>query len=220
MTTSELEQARATRLDPLDLPNSTTRREADAYAAITAELDGRISRAKNAIATLADLELKIAPDVQKRNLLTTWREEFCQKLLAIKPSDRDRATMERQNGLRLSIENIDRGCSTWPNGAPMIGGPLADAIREAGYTQSERPGPAWFGSLSDVVSRIADVQKRIDTAQAQLDEALLDDAERAQRDAEGAARIAASNAMPQRKVRGDGTQYDRWPDGRVVEVTS
>jgi hypothetical protein len=56
--------------------------------------------------------------------------------------------------------------------------------------------------------------KRRDDAQARLDEALLDDAEREQL----AAQRAARNAMPQRKTRGDGSQYDRYPDGRVVEV--
>jgi hypothetical protein len=30
----------------------------------------------------------------------------------------------------------------------------------------------------------------------------------------------AFNAAPQRKVRGDGSQYDRYPDGREVEVSS
>lgn len=30
----------------------------------------------------------------------------------------------------------------------------------------------------------------------------------------------ALNAAPQRKTRGDGSQYDRYPDGRVVEVAS
>jgi len=48
---------------------------------------------------------------------------------------------------------------------------------------------------------------------------LLDDDERAKRDAESKARRAALDALPERKTRGDGTMYDRYPDGRRVEVT-
>lgn len=78
----------------------------------------------------------------------------------------------------------------------------------------------WFGSLPEVERRIAALQKQRDDAQARLDEAMLDDAERERRAVEAKARRDALNAAPQRKVRGDGSQFHRFSDGRVVDVTS
>jgi hypothetical protein len=49
---------------------------------------------------------------------------------------------------------------------------------------------------------------------------LLDDAERERRAAERKSQIAAANAAPVRKTRADGSQYDRYPDGRRIEVAS
>jgi hypothetical protein len=72
----------------------------------------------------------------------------------------------------------------------------------------------WFGPMPAVDDRIRKLTTRYDDAQARLDERLLDDAERERLAAERAAR----NAMPQRKTRADGSQYDKYPDGRVVEV--
>lgn len=221
MTLEQLEQTRSERKDEGDLPNSTTHNEAAAYCAHTATLDGRILRARDAVATLLDLEPKLVPDMRWRADLTLWRDQFCKALLAMKPGDRSREAMELQNGLRLSITVIDRGCGTWPNGAVMLGGPLVDVITATGaYFQAERPGVPWFGSMPEVEHRIADMQKRLATAQAQLDEALLDDDARAARDAESQARRDKLNTTPVRKTRGDGSQFDRWPDGRVVEITS
>jgi hypothetical protein len=207
---------RATRVDPLDLPLSTTRREADAYAAQTAELDRRIGAARSAQATLANLVPRLEPYEKWRGLEVQWLDQFANEMPPV--DDRDRAAVERRQALALSIINIRSGCSYWPTGAPQLGKPLAEAIAAAGYTESERPGPAWFGSLPEVEHRIADLRERIDAAQAQLTDALLDDEERSKRDAQGAARIAALRALPQRKTRGDGTQYDKYPDGRRVEV--
>lgn len=77
----------------------------------------------------------------------------------------------------------------------------------------------WFGSLPEVERRIQQLTTQRAEAQARLDEALLDDAERERLAAEDKARRAALNAAPQRKVRGDGSQFDRYPDGRMVEVS-
>ena len=104
--------------------------------------------------------------------------------------------MERQQGLRLSIVNIDRGCSYWPNGAPGLGAPLVELIQAAGYEPSAAsPGVAWFGGLPEVEHRIGQWTKERDDAQAALDKAMLDDDARAKQDAESVARRDRINAM-------------------------
>jgi hypothetical protein len=221
MTLEELIAARATRKEYGDLPLQMTRDEANAYLAKTELLDRRIGHARGARSTLADLTPKLEPHVKWRDLLVQWRENFCQQLLALPRHDRDRATQERRQALLLAVANVDRGAMVWPNGAYMLGAPLAEAIAAARYeAPAERPGPYWGGSLPEVKKRIDDLQRRIDAARAQLDEALLDDAARAARDAASAERAAAARALPVRKTRADGTQYDKYPDGRRVEVTS
>jgi len=100
-------------------------------------------------------------------------------------------------------------------------------MREAGF-EAEGADPSvnyggvlpWRGALPEVERRIAEGERRRASAQSALDDALLSDPERAEREAESKARRDAANALPQRKVRSDGSQYDRYPDGRRVEVTS
>jgi hypothetical protein len=67
----------------------------------------------------------------------------------------------------------------------------------------------WFGSMPETERRIQELTRRRAEAQAALDEALLDEAARAERDAAAKARRDVLNAAPVRKVRGDGTAFDR-----------
>ena len=104
---------------------------------------------------------------------------------------------------------------------------LGALMRESGYEPTGADPDRhfsgvmpWFGSLPQVERRIADLKKQRAEAEARLDNALLDDAERERRAAENKAHIAAENARPVRKVRGDGSQYERHADGRIVEVAS
>ena len=120
------------------------------------------------------------------------------------------------------LQQIQRGQSdndltTLKLGALMV----ADGYEIVGADPARYYGGGlpWFGSLPEVQRRLEDLDRRREEAQAALDEALLDDDVRAKRDAEAAANIAALNAQPQRKMRGDGTMYDKYPDGRRVEVT-
>jgi|GEM_PF-5384167 len=182
----EMIAERQKRKDLGDLPLSMTRREADAYLAETAELDVRIGQVRNAQSTLARSRAELEPELKWRDDLTTWREQFCKELLTFTQDHRDRAEVERQQGLKHSILCVDRGCGTWPTGAPMLGQPIAEAIRAAGYPDpsNSRPGPAWLGSMPQTEKRIAEHQKRIAQAQRELDDALLTDAERAKQEAE------------------------------------
>ena len=97
---------------------------------------------------------------------------------------------------------------------------------DAGY-QISGPDPdhhysgelPWNSSIKEVEHRLKDVERRRAIAQSALDDALMDDDARAQRDAEAKARRDAANGQPRRKTRGDGSVYDRYPDGRVVEIS-
>ncbi len=158
-------------------------------------IEQRISDIHVATTTLTHLP-PVAPEQAWRDRLVEWRKQLCDELLAIDPNDRDRSTLERQQGLRLSIVCIDRGCSYWPNGAPALGARLAELIQAGGYEPpAGSPGVAWLGSLPEVERRITKWNKERAEAQAQLDWALLDDDEREQLAAEAQARRDALNAM-------------------------
>lgn len=168
------------------------------------------------------------PEQKWFDQLTAWRKTLCHELLALPPRIRDSHTLGVQRNLTLSIKTIDFGIDVVNGtGYDLTTLRLGELMRDAGFEPAgadrdrnysgEMP---WFGSLPDVERRIAALQKQRDDAQARLDEAMLDDAQRERLAAESKARRDALSAAPQRKTRGDGSQYDRYPDGRVVEVTS
>lgn len=195
MTTAQFQQKLETKIAELNARRSQAEADVAAYTAQIDDLSQRFSAIQVASTTLAGLH-PFGPLLDWRDHLPVWRENFVTRLLAMAPDDRDRATLDLQQGLRLSILNIDRGCGYWPNGAPMIGIPLAEAIVAAGYEPpTNRPGVAWFGSLPEVEQRIQQLTKERDEAQAALDNAMLDDDARAKKDAESAARRDRINAM-------------------------
>jgi len=184
MTPEQLQRELETKIADLDVRRLQAQADVDACTAQIEALSQRSSDVQVASTTLASLP-PVGPLLEWRDHLPVWRENFVTRLLAVAPDDHDRATQELQQGLRLSIANIDRGCGFWPNGAPMIGIPLAEAIAAAGYEPpANRPGVAWYGNLQEVEHRIKQWTKQRDEAQAALDNALLDDDERAKQDAE------------------------------------
>lgn len=227
MTIDELEHQRAARLDPEDLPLSMTRAEAAAYSAATALLDQRIASCKGALATLDKLGTDDA-DVAWLAFLTSARETLATELLTIKSPIRDPKVMGRNINLTRSIRTIDFGLGVLAeSGHDLTTLRLGELMQSAGYeavgadpTRNYLGVMPWFGSVSEVEQRIAARERRCAAAQAQLDEALLDDDVRAKRDAEADMRRAELNTRPVRKVRGDGSMYDRFPDGTRVDVTT
>ena len=184
MTPEQLQRKLETKIAELDVRRLQTQADVVACVAQIDALSQRISDVQVASTALGGLP-PLDPLPKWRDHLPVWRENFVKQLLAIAPDDRDRATQELQQGLRLSIRNVDAGCGYWPNGAPMIGIPLAEAIAAAGYEPpANRPGVAWYGNLQEVEHRIKQWTKQRDEAQAALDNALLDDDERAKQDAE------------------------------------
>jgi hypothetical protein len=216
MTLAELEAQRAAIPDDDALPGIQQRRR---------DLDRRLRQARDATATLAELH---EPDVTWEERLHAWREVLCDELLAMPPRIRDAHLLGLQRNLTLSIRCIDFVPSLLKDTLYDVSTlRLGELMREAGYeAQGADPDRnyagtmPWAGSLRDIEHRTKDVTKRREAAQSALDDALLDDDERAKREAESKARIAALNALPQRKTRGDGSQYDKYPDGRRVEVTT
>src|SRR5262245_54537027 len=102
MTLAELEQRRAERQDPADLPSSMTWREVQDYAAATLVLDRRIRQARSALATLETLQ---DPDPTWTAFLTQARQTLCDELLQPVSPHNPKDVGRRQN-LTLSIRVI------------------------------------------------------------------------------------------------------------------
>ncbi len=225
MTLEELERLRAAIPDDDALPASTTRGELAALRTRRRDLDRRLLAARNAKATLAQLP---EPDTTWLDHLTAWRKRLCDEVLAMPPRALTGHELGLRQNLTLSIRVVDFGLGVIEGtGYGLTTLRLGQLMREEGYEVvgadplrnygGELP---WFGSMKEVEKHIKDMTKRRADAQAALDEALLDDDERAKRDAEADIRRDALNALPTRKVRGDGSYYDVYPDGRRVEVAS
>jgi hypothetical protein len=213
MNPLELVKELEAKRDEFNTTRSQAQLEADTSARCAEVVAQRISVINMATRTLASLP-PLGPEEAWRGFLIAARKTLCDELMAMPARIRSSHDLGVQQNLKLSIVAIDRGPGvTGDTGYLLDTLRLGQLMREAGYS-------SWFGSLPEVEDRIERlVQQRAD-AQARLDEALLDDEARATRDAETAARLAKLNAGPVRKVRHDGSMFDRYPDGRVVEITS
>jgi hypothetical protein len=202
-------------LAELGTKRAQAERDAAGYVSRMTFLERRMSTIQVATTTLNGLP-SLANDQKSLDELTAWRKVLCDELLALPARIRTNHDLGKQQNLKLSIFVIDRGLGVLnDSGYALETLRLGALMREAGYT-GQLP---WHGSLSQVERRIQDIRKRRAQAEAQLADALLDDAERERLAAEDKARRDALQAAPIRKTRGDGSQYDRYPDGRVVEIT-
>lgn len=204
------------------LPGEDTfQRQLDANRTARAVLEAQLQTIRTTRVALANLAPRIAAETEWRDHLVDWRKTLCDELLALPLRIRDERTLGVQQNLKLSILKIDSDAEVAPWTLETL--KLGQLMREAGYVEGPRienqacGALPWYGSLPDVERRLQTLQQQRDAEQARLDESLLDDAERERRAAE---RRATFNATPQRKTRGDGSQFDRFPDGREVEVTS
>lgn len=200
-------------------------RQLDDLARRASAIAQRMSAAQVAKTVLAGLP-DTAFDERLVAQLTTWRQVLCDELLQLPRRSHEIADMGRQRNLVLSVQAIDLGPDvTSGTGYDLTTLRLGQLMRAAGHEPAgadpERNYVGkmpWFGTLPEVESRIADVRRQQDDAERQLADALLDDGARAQKESEARTRRDALNAAPVRKVRGDGSRYDKYPDGRVVEV--
>lgn len=205
----------------LDVPG--TPRERDAYVAATAALDGHINSARAAVAALAALA-PIDPEREWQNFLTASRKTLCDEFEAIPRPVRGDHDLGVSINVRLSILWIDRGPQA-STGYVLETLRLGALMKEAGYVAAPAEEGQifgklpWYGSLREVEKRIARLERERAVIQSALDEALLSDEARERLTAERAERARARNASPTRKVRGDGSMYDKFSDGKEVEIS-
>jgi hypothetical protein len=218
-----LEQERATLPAPDHLPLNITPVERDRIEGRRSHLTNRITGIRSAMSVLTDVEPRLAECLAWKPQLEDWKH--C--LLAEPVPEKIRTALDlgRLQNTRASLAFLQHGTSLDGTGWMLPTSHLGKLMKEAGYVESlPLPGQAcgelpWFGSLDYVNAQIADLTKRRDAAQAQLRESLLDDSARAERAAADAERLVELRARPNRKVRGDGSVYDKYPDGRIVEVS-
>jgi hypothetical protein len=193
MTVEQLEQLRAARLDLADLPAATTRRAAGDYARDTAALDHRLTTAKAALATLAELSTDDADaDAEWLGHLETWRKVLCDELLAIPSPVRDKQVLGRRQTLTFSIKCVDFGPDAfrdtgWELESSALGALMvASGYEVVGADPSRHFGGTlpWHGSIKEVERRLRDRARRRAQAEEQLASALMDDADRAKQEAE------------------------------------
>jgi hypothetical protein len=222
MSLEQLEQDLAGMLSPLDIPRSWSFRELNEYETRRAVLTVRIRTIRSCTTTLAEVDPQLRTLTTWRDHLTTWRKTLLDRLEALPPA-RTGPELGAQQNLKRSILQIDRGLD-FRNGAFPVNLPLDDLMRADGLesprgTLVSTCGEAWRGSMPLVEQRLAQLQQQHNDAQQQLDDAMLSDADREQKAKDAKARADALNALPRRKTRGDGTQFDKYPDGRRVEVS-
>ena len=225
-TIAQLEKELAGMLDQLDIPKTWTGRQVNDYETRRAVLSGRIHTIRTSTQALAQITPSIAADEQWLGDLTTWRKTLETELKAMPLTRDEKQVAVQQNhvtciriiefGLRCDGE-YTRSMETLRLGDLMRASGYVQAPPQAGTSQVFGPLP-WYGSHADVKHRLEDLRIERDEMQARLDNALLSDADREAAAKAEKARIDALNAKPVRKTRADGTQYDRYQDGRRVEV--
>jgi hypothetical protein len=192
------------------------RARAEAIEAANREAANRARAAArdHALLALASLDREIAEATRWRDeFLPTARKTLCDELLL--PRGRTRAEQDMQANLRLSIHSIDFGLKSLYHGSAFTlrSTRLGELMIAAGYVPTDGPnnqqfgGLPWRGSLPEVEQYLKDLTSRRAVAQQQLVLASRSPEE-----------TAAAAARPVRKTRGDGTQYDKYPDGVCVEI--
>jgi hypothetical protein len=213
VTLEQLEQQRAARLAPEQLRNMPMNEAAD-YVAATATLDNRVSAAKQAVATIAELTAQAEADANWLANLGAWRAVLCDELLAIPMYTREKTIAGKRLSLNMSIDAVDRGITDTYR---LVVLRLGQLMQASGYqplgadpAQNNHGRMPWFGCVKEVEQRIKVTEERLLKAQAQLDDLLLDDDLRAEREARTKKLRAVGNSM---RVRPDGRSGLRVVDG-------
>ncbi|HLG58254.1 MAG TPA: hypothetical protein VI485_23115 [Vicinamibacterales bacterium] len=217
----ELQKELDAMLDPLDVPRSWSDRELNAYEEKRALLRQRVNTLSNEGPLLLSLETQLREATVWKDRLVEWQGKLQKELESL---PRHQHQTHSQN-LLLSI-GVVLGSKKRPEDyAYMIETlRLGALMRLSGFTESAaRSGEVmgrlpWLGSLGEVENRIKDLTPRRDTAKRRIDEALLTDADREGRAKEDKKRLDALRALPQKKTRGDGSVYLKFPNGEIREL--
>lgn len=206
---ARLEAERASRMDTAKLL-----RDVDIYAEQTKQLDFRIVTITSARHELQRVEAELPGLETWRTNLESWRKALCDELLGFPNRMRTPEQYGRQQNVTLSMRMIDFNVNVDGTGWSLSTLRLGSLMRASGYTD---PLP-WLGCLRETERRIKILTEQRDAAQVKLDYAIMSDADRAAHDAEVAERCRILNAAPRRLTRVDGSIFDRYPDGREVEI--
>ena len=209
-------------LDPLDIPLSWTGRELERYEMRRAELTQRLSTIRNTSTALSELSHERVGLVAWRDRLVQW-EQTLQEELATLQRPLTEVDLGRRQNVEMSLRAISdagtaglqRDIETLRIGVLMQESGLSPAPPAEGQVVGRLP---WFGSLPRTELRIAELDASMAIEQVHLDEALFTDAEREDKAKNDKARLEVARNAPQRKRRHDGTVFDKYPDGRCVEV--
>ena len=218
-TLAEIDRELSAMLDPLDIPQSWTPRELNQYEGRRSLLNARRHEIHSHWPDYLANATAIASLTAWRDHLLSWRQRL-QDELAVLPVPRTPIELGRKQNLELSIKTIERG----QDQRDLETLRLAVLMQESGFVviPSTEPGRGgrlpWVGSLAAVDARLADLAERQRHREHRLVHALMSDEEREQKARDDAERVRLANAAPQRKRRHDGTLYDRYPDGRCVDV--
>jgi hypothetical protein len=169
VTLEQLEQQRAARLAPEQLRNMPMNEAAD-YVAATATLDNRVSAAKQAVATIAELTAQAEADANWLANLGAWRAVLCDELLAIPMYTREKTIAGKRLSLNMSIDAVDRGITDTYR---LVVLRLGQLMQASGYqplgadpAQNNHGRMPWFGCVKDVEQRIKVTAERLLKAQA------------------------------------------------------
>jgi hypothetical protein len=164
-------------LDARDIPLSWTVGQRDAYEARRRLFTRRISIIRTATRELAEVDPLIVRLTKELSDLDAIRRECGEELIAIPSHSRERATLNRRQGLEISIRAIDARFDLLNECIPTVL-PLFEKLKARGYIAP--PDSAWnpmralFGSKPAIERRLFDLQRRRDEAQTRLDAALCD----------------------------------------------
>jgi hypothetical protein len=226
VTLASLQQELASMLSPLDIPGDWSLRQRDDYERQRSELRGRIQTADMSVHTIRKRAPQLQDAAEWLTHLQSWRTLVVDELLAMPNRVYTPQDIGRRESLSLSLTCIDRGVQhIVGTGLSLETLRLGQLMKDSGYTECP-PSPdrvwgclPWNGSMPETEQRVRELMAEVTDAEARLDLALLDDEARAKRAAEERARYQELAGRPTRKTRGDGSQYDKYPDGRIVEVT-
>ncbi len=191
----KLQQELAALLDPRDYPGEWTLRQRETYERTRVELNRRIGAIRNNLSILADYDAKLAPITATVKLLTPWRKEFCDELLACPPRH------PRAVPLGAAIKAIDFGVA-WSSGMAVVPTLLREKLMAA-FVPTWGKNDPWLYIADDLQScekRLTELNAQRNAAQAALDAALLSDDARAKKAKDDAEWQGVLNTM---KIKGD-----------------
>lgn len=216
-------------LDPLDIPTSWSARQLDAYEHRRGALRQRAHTIRSSWPSYCETLHGIAGLTAWRDQLKTWRARLEAELAQIPKQagakgdvfiDLSPVDLGRRQNLELSILTIDEG----QRHRDLETLRLAALMVESGFTATDPLDGAavgrlpWHGDMRNTERRLAELDENRRTYESHLADALLSDADREAKAIANAERLRIAREAPQRKRRGDGVLFDKYPDGRCVIV--